>query len=250
VGWMPGKRNQGHASVSVRKPLARSDDLVTEELGDELLVYDSTNKRAHSLSAPAARVWRACDGNTDVEGLSGALELPRETVLRALEELEHAELLESYGLQIVDSGSGNDKGLTRRQMTIRSAKIGTAVAVAPMLYSIAVPSPAAAATPTNFACELFSIDSCGNSVGGGSIKGCCCCCEASGASTPSCKLATAINGCPSFTCFNGTLGHCTGAPGSQPFTNGGCCGLSTTVPDFCGCAWGRPLNGKETTTNG
>jgi hypothetical protein len=232
----------------MRKPQARTDDLVIEEVEDEVLIYDGKNARAHALTPDAARVWRACDGETSIDDLAVRLELSRDTVVRALGELEGAELLESFGLDIVDVGNGN--GITRREMAFRSAKIGTAVAAAPLLYSIAVPSPAAAATPTNFQCELFSINDCGNSAGAGSIKGCCCCCEASNASTPACKLGASDNGCSSFTCFDGKLGKCTGAPGSVPFTNGGCCGLSTTVPDNCGCAWGRTLNGNNTTANG
>ena len=46
------------------KPLARSEGLVVEEVGDELLVADPLSSRAHSLNAFAARVWQACDGET------------------------------------------------------------------------------------------------------------------------------------------------------------------------------------------
>jgi hypothetical protein len=240
--------------MTTRKPLARSEDLVIEEVGDELLVYDGQNKRAHSLSAQAGQVWRACDGNTDIDGLALALELPHEVVVKAIEELQASELLESSGLQIVNGGSGN--GLTRREMTLRSAKIGTAVAAAPMIYSLAVPSPAAAASPTNFACELFSTDSCGNSQGAGAIKGCCCCCQASNNLSSACKVGASTSGCGSLTCPDNTSGNCTGAPGSQPLTNGGCCGLSTcsgtnpcTAPANCGCAWGNPIGGRVGNTN-
>src|SRR5664280_2841413 len=44
------------------RPLARGQDLVVEPLGDELLVFDATVHRAHSLNAFAAAVWHACDG--------------------------------------------------------------------------------------------------------------------------------------------------------------------------------------------
>ena len=45
-------------------PCARSEDLIVEELGEELLVYDMKADRGHCLSPVAARVWRRCDGRT------------------------------------------------------------------------------------------------------------------------------------------------------------------------------------------
>ena len=67
---MNGRRSVARAAASSRskKPLARSEELVIEELGDELLVYDERTQRAHCLSATAARVWRACDGKGRLTG--------------------------------------------------------------------------------------------------------------------------------------------------------------------------------------
>jgi hypothetical protein len=224
-----------YAAVSTRKPLARTEDLVIENVEDELLVYDGKHARAHSLSAPAARVWRACDGETSIDDLAAALELPRETVVNALDELEGAELLESYGLQIVNGGSANGNGITRRQMAVRSAKIGGAVAAAPLLYSIAVPSPAAAVTPTNLACALFSSDSCGTGSGGaGSVAGCCCCCQGPGA----CKVGGGVNTCKGSPCPGGGTGSCSNScsgAGCNNVTSAGCCGVAATTD--CGCAF-------------
>jgi hypothetical protein len=50
------------AMEKARRPLARSAGLLVEPIGDELLVFDSERKVAHSLNDVAARVWRACDG--------------------------------------------------------------------------------------------------------------------------------------------------------------------------------------------
>ena len=66
-------------------PLARSSDLIIEELGDEVLVYDRENDRAHSLSPEATKVWRACNGKTTAERLSVTLGLELETVNQALD---------------------------------------------------------------------------------------------------------------------------------------------------------------------
>ena len=89
-----------------RRPLAREEDLIVEELGDELLVYDTKVDRGHSLSAVAARVWQACDGRTPVEGLCAQLDLDADEVGRAVDELDGCNLLEGTPELSIDERSG------------------------------------------------------------------------------------------------------------------------------------------------
>jgi DNA-binding transcriptional ArsR family regulator len=164
-----GRRN-GKASQASSKPLARSDELGVEELDGELLIYDHRDNRAHSLGSEAARVWRACDGKTDVDALSARLDLEPETVARALVELEDAGLLDT----------GPVDGLTRRMATKKMARLGAAAASAPLVYSILAPTPALA--QTNNACSETPCQSgCGHCFeigcaccgpGGGDVKFC------------------------------------------------------------------------------
>jgi hypothetical protein len=228
------RKSREYMAMPVQKPRARSDDLVIEEVDNELLVYDSTNKRAHCLAATAARVWRACDGYSDASAISEALELDAEVVSQALDELDALELLDTHGLNVVQAGSGNGDGLTRRQLAKRSASVGAGVAAAPLVYSLAVPSPAAAATPTNLACALFSTNSCGVSSGAGAVAGCCCCCQSGG----DCKIGGATNTCAVSSCPGGTpmcSSSCSGAHCSEAVNESGCCGV--TGADGCGCAF-------------
>src|SRR5215208_2518208 len=119
VDWKNRKRSVANdSSRTLTKPLARADELVIEELGDELLVFDLARDRAHSLGAPAARVWRACDGETKVEALSATLELDDDTVARALIELRDCHLLEGE--------VPADGGVTRRDLGFKTAKMGAA----------------------------------------------------------------------------------------------------------------------------
>lgn len=147
-------------------PLARSNDLIVEELGDEVLIYDTQNERGHSLSPEAARVWRACNGKTTAERLSVQLGLDRETVDQALEELTSCELLEVRPTIVAD-------GSTRREVTIKMAKVGAAAAAAPLILSVAAPTPSMAAS-LNF-CIQFSSGNCGGNTGCSKSVGCCCC---------------------------------------------------------------------------
>jgi hypothetical protein len=109
---------------------------VVKEVGEELLVYDLTRQRAHSLNRVAAAVWRACDGTRGVAALREAAgesgePVPMEAVQYALQVLGQAKLLE---------GPIEGRRLTRREVM---ARLGTAAAVAlPLVMSITTPTPA------------------------------------------------------------------------------------------------------------
>jgi hypothetical protein len=236
------RKSRDYMAMPAQRPRARFDDLVIEEVDDELLVYDSANKRAHCLGATAARVWRACDGHTDVSALSEALELNAEVVRQALDELEALELLDTEGLKVVQTGNGN--GLTRRQLASRSARVGAGLAAAPLVYSIAVPSASALATPTNLACALFSTNSCGVSSGAGAVSGCCCCCQGGG----DCKIGGATSTCAMGpTCPDGSAPMCSSSCNpnqcDEDVNSAGCCGVAGS--DGCGCAFAGGTDNQD-----
>ena len=56
-----------------RKPCARQEQLIVEDLLDETIIYDLRRNRAHSLNRTAALVWRHCDGRTGVRTLARLL---------------------------------------------------------------------------------------------------------------------------------------------------------------------------------
>jgi hypothetical protein len=224
--------------------LRRSDDLVIEAVGDELLVYDRISRRAHCLGADAARVWQACDGRSDAGAMSADLGLALDVVRQAVDELEGCGLLE-HRLELVDVTPGNGKAVTRRELAARSAKLGTAAAAAPLILSITAPTAMAAATPTFNACAISTGNSNGNNPGQcGFIAGCCGCCNWQ--SGGQCQLCTPVAVCPgSGNCpvpFNvggtaGTLSSCaSGNTGTNPPPPGGCCSGTTGIGN-CGCAF-------------
>jgi hypothetical protein len=126
--------------------LARSADLVVQEHDAELLVYDERTEVAHCLNAVAATAWRACDGQTDLAGITRAVAAQHsgaeaeQLTLRALEELEGKELFET---------SRNEGGYSRRQIMRRAAVAGVAAAAVPMIVSATIATPQAAAYGTN-----------------------------------------------------------------------------------------------------
>jgi hypothetical protein len=88
------------ASNAHVRPVARKEDLIVQQLGDETLVYDLSRHKAHCLNATAATIWRQCDGNqtvADIARHAGAdLDVPCDdaVVLYALAHLQKNHLLE------------------------------------------------------------------------------------------------------------------------------------------------------------
>lgn len=152
---------------SMRLPLARSEGLVVEELGEELLVYDTDVKNVHCLSGTAARVWRTCDGAASKGEIAAQLGLTAEEVQRALNELDDCKLLD--GLPIVSGG------FSRRELGVKTAKVAVGAASVPLIMSIA--APAAAQAQTIICANIASAQNCGDCNIGGTGQNPCCCCH-------------------------------------------------------------------------
>ena len=151
------------------RPLARTGDLIVEELGDELLVYDTKADQGHCLNPAAARVWQRCDGRTPADGLSAQLALEADTVEQALAELEACELLEAPlepTLDVVHNG-----GSTRREVASKAVKVGVGVAAGAMVLSQTAPAAAQTTTQVALCAGLVPNNNCGVCA----QNDCCCC---------------------------------------------------------------------------
>ena len=84
-------------------PKARTKDLVVQESGDEVLVYDLLSNKAHQLNETMALIWKKCDGATTVGTVVEELEAETKTELDsdfvslALHELERLDLISNNG---------------------------------------------------------------------------------------------------------------------------------------------------------
>jgi hypothetical protein len=123
-------------------PKAKTNNLLTEEVAGELLVFDVTNNRAHCLNASAAAIWRHCDGTRSVESLAGHL-FPQlgpsdstRLVAVGIERLSRRRLLE-------DSPSQAMVDLSKRQMLKKVALVAAAAGVAaPLISTVLAPTSA------------------------------------------------------------------------------------------------------------
>jgi hypothetical protein len=128
------------------KPLARTDGLLWETIDGELVVYDLESDVALQLNETAALVWRSCDGKRTTAQLVAILveELgetaDEDVVLMALDSLSENGLIAS-GYEERNSGAA---ALSRRRFFKRASVAGAAAIAAPIVYSLAVPTSAAA----------------------------------------------------------------------------------------------------------
>src|SRR6476660_4803189 len=97
-----------------RHAIARIADVVVQEVGDELAVFDGLTQRSHVLDALSAQVWRASDGERDADAVAAL-------VGRKTEQVEAAWVaLAEAGLVVLP------EGLSRRSLLAKSALVGGA----------------------------------------------------------------------------------------------------------------------------
>lgn len=135
----------------MNNPKARHDDVFSENLAGETIVYDKPNHRAHTLNRTAAAIWESADGTKSVDELARILELDlglpaeRGVVLLALSQLQDAGLLET-GTETEQV----EPGATRREMARRFAVAGVSAALVPFVASVVAPTPAMAQSITTY----------------------------------------------------------------------------------------------------
>jgi hypothetical protein len=133
-------------------PVARTEKLLIQAVGNEVVVYDRDNHASHCLTAIAASVWHHCNGHNTVEDIARCIEqelnIPSESgvdirglVDRALAELEQNRLLDPYLRSPVDVPA-----ISRRQMVKTATLVGGFAigSMLPLVTSILAPTPAMA----------------------------------------------------------------------------------------------------------
>lgn len=124
-------------------PKAKTDNILTQAVDNELLIYNLKNHRAVCLNQTSAMVWRECDGTKSIAEISDIMSMRLSTMIGedfvrlALGELKKEKLLENS-----DELDDLLAGLSRREMV---KKVGLASMVAlPIVSSIVAPNAAMA----------------------------------------------------------------------------------------------------------
>ena len=227
--------------MNTQLPLARTEDLLIEELSEETVVYDLDTKSVHCLSPLAAAVFAACDGRTAAAAAAEAVgarlgrEVSESDVLAAVAQLEERALFSSPVLHL---HNGNGNGISRRDFARRGALAGAAAFAVPLITSIAAPTAAMATSGIATGCagcgknsDCTSNHCCQSNAGKQCSQGCCvgannschfCNCVGS---TCQCTVTPADAGLPACPCICGTAG-CVNVP-CCPSLKLSCC---TTAP--------------------
>jgi hypothetical protein len=120
-------------------PKARTEGLVSQEVGEDLIVYDRASNTSHTLNPTAALVFRSCDGTKSVVEIASLLpegddpSLREALVWAAISQLERAMLLEVVPVR---------DEMSRRDSLLRLA----ATVMLPLVLSVAAPSRAQVAS--------------------------------------------------------------------------------------------------------
>jgi hypothetical protein len=137
-------------------PKARHHELVIQEFGDEVLLYDLRRHQAHCLNRTAALIWEHCDGKQTVRGLARLLEqklgvlTDEEVVWLGLRQLNKYHLLQE---QLAPSAG--PALISRREL---GRRLGAVAALSlPLIATVVAPTAAQAATgalPNGSPCEV------------------------------------------------------------------------------------------------
>jgi hypothetical protein len=139
---------EGNSLISPNEAKPKSlkrDQLVVEELGTELMIYDQKRNQAFCLNQKAAFVWQHCDGQSTAASIAAQMEqslgepVDQKVVEFALQNLAQDGLLEPFSLlPFVQAG------MSRRDVI---QKIGVRAAVAlPLVTALLVATPKAHAS--------------------------------------------------------------------------------------------------------
>ncbi len=124
-------------------PKVRTQNLLIEQIGDEVVIYDRENNKSHLLNKAAAVVWRQSTGSASIEEVTKSfceetgLDADADVVLLALRQFREARLLE-------EGPVGPDPSLTRRSIIKRFGLGIGAAALVPLVESVTAPSAAQA----------------------------------------------------------------------------------------------------------
>ena len=123
----------------MKLPKARNTDLVVQELGRELLIYDLKTHHAYQLNETSMIVFNACDGVQTLADLKRQHKFTDDLIYFTLNELKDRKLL-------VEDYSNPLAGMNRREV-IRRVGLASMIAL-PMIASITAPQAIHAASNT------------------------------------------------------------------------------------------------------
>lgn len=128
------------------KPTAVSSDLVVQELGTELLVYNLSNHKVMSLNSTLSVIWQLCDGKRNLSDLKKLTEIQlqefisEEVIFLAIDELKRNNLI-----TLNDLHQPAELSQMNRRRMIKNIGLTTAIAI-PLITGLVAPKAVSAAS--------------------------------------------------------------------------------------------------------
>ncbi len=129
---------------------------IVVKVGDETLVYQKENHKAHCLNRTAAEVWKLCDGTKTVAEIAAILS--KESQSSVDEELVWLTLRRLSKSGLLVKKKKDAQVLASRRAAMR--KIGVAALALPLVTSILVPTAAAAGSCSGFGGQCQTLPCC------------------------------------------------------------------------------------------
>jgi hypothetical protein len=228
--------------TAIARPVARTEGLVIETVGDETVVFDVDSKEAHCLKSLAAAVFMYADGSRTTSDIA---ELAAYRMGTPVTEAEVTDAVSQLGsCSLLDQGPvvvHKSNGMSRRDALKRFGVVAGVAAATPLIATVsASAAPGDSKIPTGGCCgSTKNQDTC---TGGNPLCQSGHCCQNLDATAKQCNPCKCVgdkNDCSNDQCSaaNGTAG-CTVLPGHTACgkTNGGrCCYVAASDPDQVCC---------------
>lgn len=120
-------------------PKFRSEGILTQDAGQELLIYDLKVNKAYCLNESLFFIYQACDGVTTFNEIKAKYKLTNEAINLGLDELKRANLLENGANLPVYL-----EGVSRRE-AIKRVGLASALAI-PLITALSAPTAAQTAS--------------------------------------------------------------------------------------------------------
>lgn len=151
----------------MKLPQIRNKNIVVQEIGGEIMIYDLEINKAYCLNETSAIVYQNCDGKTDFADLNSKYNFPNEIIYLALDQLNKENLLEKDAEFLSPF-----KGLSRREVV---KKVGLSSMIAlPVIASIVAPTAVNAQSgcaPGLLMSGQMTVFVCTSAVVGGCVAG-------------------------------------------------------------------------------
>lgn len=201
-----------------RLPIARTDNIVVQNVENETLIYNLVSNKAYCLNTNLTKVYIACDGMKTFEELQKKYNFTEEFIYLSLDELKREELINP------DSNYQSPFAKMSRREVVKKVGLSTAAAL-PLITSLVAPK----AINAQSIAAPCSITSC--TFDGSFTQGSCC-------SGLRCFDISSCGGCRPSNTFNYDVitneAGCTVAACSVDARRNLCCNAGNPVPDYLG----------------